>query len=305
MTSGLSHHWSQAQSAPSRVIVLGSRGFVGSAVVSEFRHHGIDCLGISSAEIDLQKPNAVQLLLERLQPGDALVISSTLTPDRGKDTATFMKNVRMAEMICSAIAEKPVAHVIYIGSDAVYPDNECYPDNTSFMDEATRMAPGALYGLMHAARELMLRSVFRGPIAFLRPTLLYGAADTHNAYGPNRFRRSAMKEERILLFGSGEEKRDHVYIADVARIVRMVVERRSEGILNIVTGRSTSFREVADLVAAQFPHEVRIVEQPRSGRAVVTHRHYAVEALKRAFPGFCPVSLEEGTALAHSGENRG
>lgn len=250
----------------------------------------------------MQEQNAAQLLLERLRPDDVLVISSALTPDRGEDLAIFMKNVRMVEAICAAIAERPIAHVIYVGSDAVYPDNDCFPDNTAFMDEDTKVAPGALYGMMHAVREAMLQLAFRGPMAILRPSLVYGAADTHNSYGPTRFRRSARNEHRILLFGSGEERRDHVYIADVARIARMVVEWRSVGVLNIVTGHSMSFRAVAELVAAQFSHEVRIVELPRSGHLDVTHRHFAVEALKRAFPGFCPVPLEEGVALAHREE---
>ena len=44
---------------------------------------------------------------------------------------------------------------------------------------------------MHIARELMIKQLVKSPIAVLRPTLIYGAGDPHNSYGPNRLRRMA------------------------------------------------------------------------------------------------------------------
>jgi UDP-glucose 4-epimerase len=273
--------------------VLGCRGFVGGAIMAELKARSIPSLGISAAELDLLSPGAGEALASRLQPDDALVIVSALTPDRGKDIATFMKNQRMMETACAALAEKPVAHVVNIGSDAVY------PDDASLIDEATPAAPGGFHGMMHLARELMLRSTVKCPLVLLRPSLLYGADDTHNGYGPNRFRRSAAKEGKITLFGAGEEKRDHVDITDIARVVRLVLQHRSQGVLNIATGRAASFHEAAGLVASHFPKKVEIVELPRSGPVNIVHRHFAVGALLRSLPGFQPVSLEEGIAAAH------
>jgi UDP-glucose 4-epimerase len=292
MTNGLSHNWPEPK-APARVVVLGCRGFVGGAIMAELKAQGISHLGISAAELDLLSTDAGKALAAKLQPDDALVIVSALTPDRGKDIATFMKNQRMMEAVCVALAEKSVAHVVNIGSDAVY------PDDASLIAEATPTAPGGFHGMMHLARELMLRGTVKCPLALLRPSLLYGAGDTHNGYGPNRFRRTAAKDGKITLFGAGEEKRDHVHINDVARIVRLVLQHRSQGALNIATGRAASFHEAADLVASHFAKKAEIVELPRSGPVNIIHRHFAVGALLRSLPGFRPVSLEEGIAAAH------
>jgi len=292
MTTGLLHNWPEPK-APGRVVVLGCRGFVGGAIMADLKARSVPCLGISAVELDLLSPAAGEALAAKLHPDDALVIVSALTPDRGKDIATFMKNQRMMEAVCAALADKPVAHVVNIGSDAVY------PDDASLIDEATPTAPGGFHGMMHLARELMLRSTVKCSLALLRPSLLYGAGDTHNGYGPNRFRRTAAKEGKITLFGAGEEKRDHVEIGDVARVVRLVLQHRSQGALNIATGRAASFHEVADLVASHFPNKVEIVELPRSGPVVIIHRHFAVGAMLRSLPGFRPVALEEGIAAAH------
>ena len=96
----------------------------------------------------------------------------------------------------------------------------------------------------------------------LRPTLIYGAGDPHNGYGPNRFRRQAAKGEPITLFGEGEEKRDHVAVEDVARLAVRMLMHRSTGVLNAVTGSSTSFRDIARNGGGQFP-----ADRSRSSRA--------------------------------------
>ena len=106
--------------------------------------------------------------------------------------------------------------------------------------------------MMHAARELMFRSEYRGPFATLRPTLIYGARDPHSGYGPNRFRRQGFAGDPISIFGEGEEKRDHVAVEDVARLTLRILRHRSAGALNAVTGVSTSFHDIAEIVAAQF-----------------------------------------------------
>jgi nucleoside-diphosphate-sugar epimerase len=115
----------------------------------------------------------------------------------------------------------------------------------------------------------------------LRSTLVYGANDTHNGYGPNRFVRAALRERTIKLFGEGEEKRDHLYIRDLSRLIGSCIAHRSEGMLNVATGHSTSFREVADLAVACCPG-TRLECSPRA--TPITHRHFDVAATLRAFP---------------------
>jgi UDP-glucose 4-epimerase len=140
----------------------------------------------------------------------------------------------------------------------------------------------------------MLRSALKLPIAMLRPTLIYGAKDPHNGYGPNRFRRLAAKGEAITLFGEGEEMRDHVLVEDVADVTRLALLHRSKGSLNVATGQSTSFRKVAEeaVVLAGGKSDVR--GTPRQNP--ITHRHFDITDSLTAFPQFHYVPLSEGLA---------
>jgi len=150
--------------------------------------------------------------------------------------------------------------------------------------ESSPTVPDSLHGLMHLTREGMLRLGTRQRLAILRPSLIYGAADPHNGYGPNSFGRLATAGQAITLFGDGEEQRDHVAIEDVAEIILRVLLRRSTGVLNVATGRSHSFRAVAELAAARSGQAAEIRPTPR--RVPITHRHFDITACLTAFPDF-------------------
>jgi len=124
---------------------------------------------------------------------------------------------------------------------------------------------------------------------------VYGLDDTHNSYGPNRFRRMAQKDGKITLFGGGEETRDHIHVDDIASLTLRCLIHRTTGTLNVATGTSKSFYEVAELVAKQFNREIKIVTTQRQNP--VTHRHYDVNNLIKAFPDFRFITQEDGVAL--------
>lgn len=276
---------------PARVIVIGARGFIGAALSRLLGSQGVPTLALGSAELNLLDPGSTDSLASLIRADDALVMLAALTPDKGRDHAALMKNLAMARHVCAALDRSPCAHVVYFSSDAVY------PAEASRVDEETPAAPQDLYGVMHLAREIMFRSAGRIPTLVLRVTLVYGLEDTHNSYGPNRFRRAAQKDGRITLFGGGEETRDHVHVEDVARIAGLCVDHRSTGTLNVATGSSHSFREVAEFVAREYPGSVEIVTTPRANP--ITHRHYDVTNLFKAFPGFRFLTLSEGIARVH------
>jgi nucleoside-diphosphate-sugar epimerase len=104
----------------------------------------------------------------------------------------------------------------------------------------------------------------------------------------------AQKDGKITLFGGGEETRDHIHVDDIATLTVRCLLRRSTGTLNVATGTSKSFHEVAELVAKQFNREIEIEATPRQNP--VTHRHYDVSNLIKAFPDFRFITPEDGVA---------
>lgn len=273
-----------------RIVLLGASGFVGRRATEQFRGAGLPVVAVNSAEIDLTHADAARALDVTLHDGDVLLFLSAITRDKGRDAATFMRNVAMGAHVAAAITSR-MAHVVYISSDAVYGDAPSLP-----ITERTACNPSCLYGAMHVARELMIAESCRAaqvPCCIVRPTLLYGLGDTHGSYGPNRFFRTAV-EGSISLFGGGEERRDFVLVDDAARLIERVVRERTRGVLNVATGRSATFAAVANLVADAMPIPVRITHEARA--VPIVHRDFDSSETFRLFPDFQYTLVDEGIA---------
>ncbi len=281
-------HQTHSPQRPSRAVVVGAGGFVGGAIARQLKNDNVPVLGLTRRDVDLLQDGVSKKLAGLLRADDAVVFVSAIAPAR--NAAALMQNLVMAGQLIAALATRPVAHLVYISSDAVY------ADAANPVTERSCRQPSTMHGMMHAARELMLKTESKAPLAILRPSLLYGARDPHNGYGPNRFRRLAAKGEPITLFGEGEEQRDHVFIDDVARLVSLVLAHRSRGELNVATGRSVSFREVAELAVKLSGKSAGIRGTPRQNP--ITHRHFDITECLKAFPQFRYTPLREGLERA-------
>jgi UDP-glucose 4-epimerase len=274
---------------PVRVVVLGAGGFIGEAILRRLQRENITTLGLGRPALDLLAPGAADQLAASLKSTDTLVFVSAKAPV--KNPAMLLENLRMGEAVCAALQRSPVCHVIYISSDAVY------KDSPGPLNETSCAEPASLHGVMHLAREVMLRATFAGPLALLRPTLVHGLDDPHNGYGPNRFRRLAAAGHEIVLFGDGEERRDHVAVEDVAEIACRIAQNGSHGTVNATSGEVVSFRTLAEFCAAQFTPQVAIKSSPRSGPMPHNgYRPFAPSAALTAFPGFRFTPWQESLA---------
>jgi nucleoside-diphosphate-sugar epimerase len=153
---------------------------------------------------------------------------------------------------------------------------------------------------MHLAREVALKQEFCGPLAIVRPTLVYGFDDPHNSYGPNRFRRLASAGKDIVLFGEGEERRDHVDVDDVAHLVHLIVKHRSRGVANAVSGEVVSFRDLAEFASKSFESNVKVRSSMRTG--LMPHngyRHFDNSMVATAFPNFRFKGWREGLSALY------
>ena len=290
------HHHNATPVPPRRTVVLGAGGFIGGAIVRKLDASGPAVVGLGRKEIDLVADGAGERLAALLRADDALVVISARAPC--KTPAMMLENVRMMASVCEALAKRSVAHLIYVSSDAVYADGPLP------LTEASPAAPASLHGAMHLAREqMLLAAAGTTPLTVVRPTLVYGAGDPHNGYGPNKFRRQANRGEAIVLFGEGEERRDHVDVDDIAELVRLVLDHRSAGVLNIATGAVTSFRALADKAVALSPRKVEITGSPRKGPMPHDgYRPFDPAATQSAFPGFRYTAIDAGLARAQQKE---
>lgn len=265
-------------SSLTRVVLIGGTGFIGKAINHELSRIQVPVLNIASKFISLLEPIAESQLRKLIKKTDSIVMLSALTPDRGKGSDIFIKNIQMLDVVLKVTSDINVRHFIYFSSDAVFGIKE------GLIRESSSLNPADLYGAMHLSRELMLAKISHIPTMILRPTMVYGFGDTHNAYGPNRFIKTSKIQNEIVLFGEGEELRDHIAVEDIAKITSLILQKKYVGVLNLATGSSMTFKTIADFIKANRNHQITIRRMQRVNN--IFHRHFDTTNLTRMFPGY-------------------
>lgn len=260
-----------------RIVVLGGNGFVGNYLNKQLKNLSVEVLSTSSKDLDLTQASSVEKLNSMLKEDDAVVFLSCLTPDRGRDTATLMKNLNMADNVAKVLSAKKISQLIYASSDAIY------DTNSNPINENTKPVALDQYSYMHIGREIFLKEATaksKTPLCILRPVGMFGDGDTHNSYGPNRFSKQAREIKKIQVFGQGEELRDHLHVDDFCQVIVECLKKQTTGILNVATGKSVSFGDVAKMIQKMNNCDLEFL--PRGGE--VTHKHFDTTNLMKAFP---------------------
>ena len=281
------NHLNKKNSKPNRVVVLGAGGFVSSKVSKKLVGKKISVLNLTRKDLDLTKNESVKKLIKIINNEDTLFFAAAKAPVKNHEM--FLQNLLMCKTVVEAISEKPVNHLVYLSSDAVYSDSK------ELISENSETKPDSLHGLMHLTREIMLNIPSNKFFCIVRPTLIYGDNDPHNSYGPNKFFRSAKKNEDIELFGKGEELRDHVWIEDVAEIVYRLIINKSVGKINLATGSVISFSQIAREIIKFTKSSSMIKSIKRNGPMPHNgYRAFNIDCCKKVFSDFRYNFLTEG-----------
>ena len=288
----------------SRTVILGHSGFIGRCIHAEIAriYPNTETIGLSYPDIDLCAEADLPRLEELCEPSTTVVMCSGIKKQYGDDLHIFRRNIRMIENLCRLLEKRPVRRLIFLSSAGVYGEET---DNLQ-ITESTRIAPSSYYGTAKFASERLLAQVFanqdQGTLLTLRPPLAYGPGDTSRSYGPSGFIWGAMRERKITLWGQGDELRDLVFVDDIATIVaRLLFERRSATV-NLATGTSVSFRQMAELAATLVPHEVEIIVRDRTKPKA--DQGYLNTALLELLPDLSFTELSQGMACIYNTERQ-
>ena len=253
----------------SRVIIFGKNGFIANHLIELLNKKNIKNIAISSKKINLLHNSSIKKIEKIIKEKDVIVFISALAPV--KNLNMYNKNIKMITNFMLGVENKNFKHLIYISSDAVYSDSHLK------ISEESETNPESLHGIMHLTREQLLKTL-NTSLTIVRPTLVYGDKDPHNGYGPNKFSRLVKKNFDIVLFGKGEERRDHIWVNDLAKIIVIIIKRKITGIVNATTGKVISFNKIAEIIKNISNTNIKIIHTKRSGR--MPHNGY--RAFKRS-----------------------
>tara|TARA_B100000787_G_C16185131_1_gene294210 strand:- start:74 stop:907 length:834 start_codon:yes stop_codon:yes gene_type:complete len=261
-----------------RIIILGSGGFISQAVENILKLKHKKYIALPRKKIDLTKISNLKKLKKIINNKDIVFFVAARAPV--KNLKMFEYNIQMMINFCKTFSDTDINKIIYISSDAVYSDSK------KKLKESDLKEPNNWHGLMHIVRENILKNNFSyKKVLILRPTLVYGKNDPHNGYGPNKFNRDSKLNKKILIFGKGEELRDHIWIDDLSQIIFKLATSKNYGEFNLSTGKLISFSSIAETINKDKIFEIiylkRQGKMPHNGyRPISNHK------IKKLFPGF-------------------
>ena len=106
----------------------------------------------------------------------------------------------------------------------------------------------------------LYRKLFGVEAVGMRFFSVYGpheAAKKQYANIVTQFLWEMMAERTPVIYGDGTQTRDFVYVKDVVRALRLAMDSDFVGALNVGTGRSYSFNQVAEILAGELRLDIK------------------------------------------------
>lgn len=163
------------------------------------------------------------------------------------DASSFVRNnVLGTQNIINACVASKVSRLIYISTDGVYGDLK---DPTGLWDEGSPTNPGNPSAATKLAGELLVKA------AHSAHGLIYNIVRLSSSYGPYQSTeklvpmaiKSALSEEKIPLYGQGDQIRSWTHVFDINQALLTVLNSGDPNeIYNVSSGQ-----EVPNIVVAQ------------------------------------------------------
>ncbi len=259
------------------ILVTGAAGFLGSALANRMAAQGHSVRGLDDLSAGDPARLTPQVLFTRGDVNDrpklwtllqdvecvyhlaarVSVPESVLYPREYNAV-----NVGGTVSVMEAMRDAGVRRVVFVSSGAVYGEQAKQPVSESQIPD-----PRSPYAVSKLSAEYYVRTI----------GILWGletvALRVFNAYGPGqplpashapaipRFLRQALQGGSIVIHGDGRQTRDYIYLDDAvdALAAAATAQDVDRQVINIGSGRETSVRELAELVAEATGHPAEVL----------------------------------------------
>lgn len=266
-----------------RALVTGGAGFIGSTLVRRLVAEGADVDVIDNLWRGKRKyledlagfdPDRQLLLGDLSDQGRALDlirgydivyhladVVAGIDFVFGHEPYVFRQNLLINSNVLWACVRNGIRRYVYVGTACSYPQHLQMSDGVVALseDQAYPAHPESGYGWSKLMGE------YEAELAERTYGLEVGLLRLHNVYGPRAdflpgrsqalpsLIRKAIRypDEDFVVWGSGEQYRDFVYVDDVVEALVLIVDRGlSKGLIQIGSERATTLREAAETIIA-------------------------------------------------------
>ena len=247
-----------------RVFVAGHRGMVGSAIVRRLARTTCEVVTAGREQVDLFKPDATERFLSDAKPQVVIVAAAKVGGIYANNTfpAEFIHdNLTIATSIIHGAYLAKVEKLLFLGSSCIYPRLARQPITEEELLTGPLESTNEWYAVAKIAGVKLCQAYRRqygADFISIMPSNLFGPGDNYHPENSHvvaalirRFHEAKVAAApTVTVWGTGNPKREFLYVDDLADACVAVLERYSaEPPLNVGTGKDVTIAEFARLVA--------------------------------------------------------
>lgn len=250
----------------SNILITGSSGLVGSAVVKEFNEFNL--FTPRSSELNIMDYNKLlQYLLENKIDVVIHLAANVggLFKNMSKKVNMFEDNLIMNFNVLKASHEANVKKVISCLSTCIFPDNIKYPISENDLHLGPPHFSNDAYAYakrMADVHSRAYREQYGDNFVTVIPTNIYGSHDNYHLEDAHvipalihKCFLAKKKNEPFVVKGSGKPLRQFIYSEDLAKLIKIIYLHYDDAIpiiLSVGENEEVSIGDVAKLIAKEF-----------------------------------------------------
>ncbi len=249
----------------SKIYVAGHNGLVGSAIVRELKKKGYkNIITATKNKLNLTDQNKVLKFLKSKKPDFIFIaaakVGGILANNRYKADFIY-ENISIQTNLIHGAYLCGIKDLIFLGSSCVYPRDCKQPIKESYLLTGKLESTNDAYAIAKIAGIKMCESYneqYKTNYKCLMPTNTFGPNDNYtdlvSHFIPSLIKKihkmKKIKNNKIILWGSGKPKRELIYVDDIADACIFFMKKKiKHSIINIGSGKDYSIDHYAKLFA--------------------------------------------------------
>lgn len=258
-----------------KIYVAGHRGMVGSALVRRLQAAGYTRIVTRThAELDLLDQKAVHAFLAAEKPDYSFIAAAKVGGIHANNTyrADFLyQNLMIEANLIHGAHLAGIQRMMFLGSSCIYPRDCPQPIKEDYLLTGPLEHTNEPYAIAKITGIKLCEAYnaqYGRQYVSVMPTNLYGPNDNYDLANshvlPALLRKAHEARERgdseYVVWGSGNPKREFLYVDDLADACVHLAEQGYDGpLVNIGTGEDVTIRELAESVMKVVGFQGRIV----------------------------------------------
>lgn len=290
------------------MIIWGDTGFLGQNLVLSMKDNYDEILGISSDSVRIYKGDHIEEIyldaLKKKNVNTAIFAASMRynpTLYRKDPISVYSKNMEALSNFINFLSNNTIKEVILLSSHVVYGQSEGINDELSDVTLKSLSKSEFYYGSAKIHQEELLQEFcLHHSINFsvLRIPSLYGPYSTLNlnqAHVIPTFIMRLLQESscKIQAYGTGNELRDFLFVDDLVRIIRQIIDSPS-GVMNIAPQSFITIKELGDELLNVLSIDKKICFSNDGAVSNSTYRKVSSAKFEKRLPDFSYTSLNIG-----------